>query len=172
MPTQSGHRDRFYESHCNHNIYRLRYVDHVISNGTVKGKVGTFETALKARKDADPNGAVRAIGAFRAFGGGSFWIAPNLTARAYRSGPEASNRLSARLAAAREIALAIGPLLSQGEDRRRWLRLGFGCDLADVLATIICSRRGDIPPATAALCFITYAVSLLLTGAALHSTDR
>ena len=67
---------------------------------------------------------MQAIGAFRAFGGASFWIAPDLTARAYRSGPVARDRLSARLAGAREVALALGPLLSDGEDRSRWLRLG------------------------------------------------
>jgi hypothetical protein len=115
---------------------------------------------------ADPK--VRS-GAFRAFGGASFWLAPDLTARAYRSGPVARDRLSARLAGAREVALALGPLLSDGEDRNRWLRLGLACDLADALATLIGRRRGEIPPATAALCFVTYAASVMLTGAALRS---
>ncbi|TMK98040.1 MAG: hypothetical protein E6G34_10225 [Actinobacteria bacterium] len=116
--------------------------------------------------------AIQAIGASRAFGGASFWIAPDLTARAYRSGPVARDRLSARLAGAREVALALGPLLSDGEDRSRWLRLGLACDLADALATLIGRRRrGEIPPATAALCFVTYAASVMLTGAALRSSD-
>src|SRR6267142_1193317 len=89
--------------------------------------------ALTRRRDEDANRATQAIGAFRAFGGASFWIAPDLTARAYRSGPVARDRLSARLAGAREVALALGPLLSDGEDRSRWLRLGLACDLADAL---------------------------------------
>jgi hypothetical protein len=127
--------------------------------------------ALTRKRDEDANRAAQAIGAFRAFGGASFWIAPDLTARAYRSGPVAQDRLSARLAGAREVALAIGPLLSGGEDRSRWLGLGLACDFADALATLIGRRRGEIPPATAALCLVTYAVSAVLTGTALRSND-
>jgi hypothetical protein len=130
----------------------------------------TLASDSEPRQGVSAGRAVRAIGAFRAFGGASFWIAPDLTARAYRSGPVARDRLSARLAGAREVALALGPLLGDGEDRLRWLRLGLACDLADALATLIGRRRGDIPPATAALCFVTYAASVMLTGAALRSS--
>jgi hypothetical protein len=133
--------------------------------------MGTLAADHKPRRGVDADRAMQAIGAFRAFGGGSFWIAPDLTARAYRSGPVARDRLSARLAGAREVALALGPLLSDGEDRRRWLRLGLACDLADALATLIGRRRGEIPSGTAALCFVTYAASVILTGAALRSSD-
>jgi hypothetical protein len=134
--------------------------------------MGTLAADPGPRQRVDANRAIQTIGAFRAFGGASFWIAPDLTARAYRSGPVAGDRLSARLAGAREVALALGPLLSDGEDRSRWLRLGFVCDLADALATLIGRRRGEIHPATAALCFSTYAVSMMLTGAALRSSER
>jgi hypothetical protein len=133
--------------------------------------MGTLAADAKVRQGVDADRAMQAIGAFRAFGGATFWIAPDLTARAYRSGPMAGDRLSARLAGAREVALALGPLLSDGEDRSRWLRLGLACDLADALATLIGRRRGEIPPATAALCFVTYAASLMLTGAALRSSN-
>jgi hypothetical protein len=133
--------------------------------------MGTLASDPEPRQGVSTGRAMQAIGAFRAFGGASFWIAPDLTARAYRSGPVARDRLSARLAGAREVALALGPLLSDGEDRSRWLRLGLACDLADALATLIGRRRGEIPPATAALCFLTYAASVMLTGAALRSSD-
>jgi hypothetical protein len=126
---------------------------------------------LDPRQGVDADLATQAIAAFRAFGGASFWFAPDLTARVYRSGPVARDRLSARLAGAREVALALGPLLSEGEDRSRWLRLGLACDLADALATLIGRRRGEIPPATAGLCFATYAASVMLTGAALRSSN-
>jgi hypothetical protein len=126
---------------------------------------------LGPRQDVGADLAIGAIGVFRAFGGASFWIAPDLTARAYRSGPVARDRLSARLAGAREVALALGALLSEGEDRSRWLRLGLACDLADALATLMGRRRGEIPPATAGLCFVTYAASVMLTGAALRSSN-
>jgi hypothetical protein len=133
--------------------------------------MGTLAADPKPRRGIDADRAMQAIGAFRAFGGASFWIAPDLTARAYRSGPVARDRLSARLAGAREVALALGPLLSDGEDRRRWLRLGLACDFADALATLIGRRRGEIPSATATLCFVTYAASVMLTGVALRSSD-
>jgi hypothetical protein len=133
--------------------------------------MGTLAADPKPRRGIGADRAMQAIGAFRAFGGASFWIAPDLTARAYRSGPVARDRLSARLAGAREVALALGPLLSDGEDRRRWLRLGLACDFADALATLIGRRRGEIPSATATLCFVTYAASVMLTGVALRSSD-
>jgi len=133
--------------------------------------MGALAADRKGRQGVDAGRAMQAIGAFRAFGGASFWIAPDLTARAYRSGPVARDHLSARLAGAREVALALGPLLSDGEDRSRWLRLGLACDFADALATLIGRRRGEIPSATAALCFVTYAASMMLTGVALRSSD-
>ena len=133
--------------------------------------MGTLASDPEPRQGVSAGRAMQAIGAFRAFGGASFWIAPDLTARAYGSGPVARDRLSARLAGAREVALALGPLLSDGEDRSRWLRLGLACDLADALATLIGRRRGEIPPATAGLCFVTYAASVILTGAALRSSN-
>ena len=133
--------------------------------------MGTLAADPKPRRGIDAGRAMQAIGAFRAFGGASFWIAPDLTARAYRSGPVARDHLSARLAGAREVALALGPLLSDGEDRSRWLRLGLACDFADALATLIGRRGGEIPSATAALCFVTYAASMMLTGVALRSSD-
>jgi hypothetical protein len=115
--------------------------------------------------------AVQAISAFRAFGGTAFWIAPQLTARAYGGDTESGGRLTARLAGVRESAFAAGILLSEGEDRRRWLRLGLACDLADAVATVLGRRRGDISPVTTALCFATYAVSGLLTAVALRSVS-
>jgi hypothetical protein len=112
------------------------------------------------------------IGAFRAFGGAVFWIAPGPTARVYgaRIGP--GERLTARLAGVREVALAAGPLLSAKTDRRRWLQLGLACDLADAAATLIGQRRGDLSANTASLCFVTYGISAALTAAALRSVSQ
>src|SRR5438067_693587 len=117
--------------------------------------MGTLDADPKPRRGVDASRAMQAIGAFRAFGGASFWIAPDLTARAYRSGPVARDRLSARLAGAREVALALGPLLSDGEDRSRWLRLGLACDFADALATLIGRRRVALDATTRVPCHRT-----------------
>lgn len=118
--------------------------------------------------------ALWTIAAFRAFGGCVIWLAPDLTARAYaRQGPmDGGSRLISRLAGARELALALGPLLADGEDRRRWLGLGLGCDAADATATLIGRRRGELAPRSAAACAATYAASIALTACALRATAR
>src|SRR5207302_9537591 len=99
---RSGHRDRSHESRCVPVIDRLRYIERLISNQEMNCKMRTLAIDLQPRQGAQAKRATTAIGAFRAFGGASFWIAPDLTARAYRSGPVARDRLSARLAGARE----------------------------------------------------------------------
>src|SRR5439155_19684823 len=116
-------------------MYRLRYIEQLISNQEVNCKMGTLGADPKVRQGGDAGRAMQAIGALRAFGGASFWIAPDLTARAFRSGPVAGDRLSARLAGAREVALALGPLLSDGGDRGRWLHLGLACVPYEAIAT-------------------------------------
>lgn len=131
--------------------------------------MSTFHRGRGTWQAADAARAVQAISAFRAFGGLAIWIMPDLTVRTYRGAMDPGSRLVGRLAGARETALAVGPLLSEGQDRRRWLGLGLACDVADGAATVIGRRRGDIGPVTTALCLATYAVSALLTSAALRS---
>ena len=113
--------------------------------------------------------ALKAISAFRAFGGTAYWVAPDLTARAYGASEGIADPLTARLAGAREAALAVGPWLSEDGERRSWLQLGLACDVADAVATILGRRRGDISALTTALSFATFAVSAALTLAALRS---
>jgi hypothetical protein len=116
------------------------------------------------------NGRLWAIAAFRTLGGLSAWVAPNLLSRVYGGDPaDASSLLWSRLAGSRELALAVGPLLSEGVDRTVWLRLGLACDLADMGATLIGGRKGALSPSTTRLSLATYTVSALLTGAALQS---
>jgi hypothetical protein len=114
-----------------------------------------------------------AIGAFRAVGGLSSWLTPNLLARVYGGGlPNSGELLWSRLAGSRELALAAGPLLSDGgEDQRLWLQLGLACDVADMGATLLVSRRNGVGGWTTALALTTYTVSALLTGTALRSVN-
>jgi hypothetical protein len=114
-----------------------------------------------------------AIGAFRAVGGLSVWIAPDLLARLYGGdAPEAGSLLWSRLAGSREAALAVGPVLSGGADRRRWLQLGLACDVADMVATLLADRRRDaFSRWTTGLALATYGVSALLTVAALNAAS-
>jgi hypothetical protein len=113
--------------------------------------------------------SLRAIAAFRAVGGLSVWVAPDLVARVYGGTMDPGSRLWSRLAGTRETALAVGPLLSAGADRDRWLRVGLACDLADMGATVLGTRRRGFSPWTTGLSLATYAVSATLTAAALRS---
>ena len=110
-----------------------------------------------------------AIGAFRMVGGLSTWVAPNLLARTY--GAEAfkgDSLLWSRMAGSREAALAVGPLVSEGEERRSWLVLGLVCDFADMAATVVVNRDRPFSRGTA-LALATYTVSALLTAGALKA---
>jgi hypothetical protein len=115
--------------------------------------------------------ALYAIGAFRMIGGLSTWVAPNLLARVYGGDPPAADILLwSRLAGSREVALALGPVLSEGDGRRRWLMIGLGCDFADIGATLVGNRRGDpLSYWGMRLALATYTVSALLSAAALRS---
>src|SRR2546423_13099031 len=115
---------------------------------------------------------VYAIGAFRTVGGLSAWLTPNLLARVYGgTGPDAESLLWSRLASSRELALAVGPILSEGPERRRWLLLGLACDFADMAATLIGNRRGGRLSLRSTIpALATYSVSALLTGWALRSS--
>jgi hypothetical protein len=116
--------------------------------------------------------AVYAIGAFRTVGALSAWLTLNLLARVYGgTRPAAESLLWSRLASSRELALAVGPILSEREERRRWLLLGLACDFADMAATLIGNRRGDrLSPRSTIPALATYSVSALLTGWALRSS--
>jgi hypothetical protein len=124
-----------------------------------------------SQENAQP---VYAIGAFRMVGGISAWFAPNLVAWVYGGAvPDAGSLLWSRLASSREIALALGPILSEAEERRRWLLLGLACDFADMTATLVGNRRRDrLSRRSTGLALATYSVSALLTVSALRSVRR
>jgi hypothetical protein len=110
-----------------------------------------------------------AIGAFRMVGGLSTWAAPKLLARTYGADAlEGDLLVWSRMAGSREAALAVGPLVSDGEGRRSWLMLGLVCDFADMAATVVQNRDRPFTRGTA-LALATYSVSALLTGGALKA---
>ncbi len=111
-----------------------------------------------------------AIGAFRTGGGLSPWVAPKLLGRTYGGELDSGSLLWSRLAGSREAALALGPILSQGDERRRWLQIGLACDLAVMAATMLGARGPDrLSRRGVGLALVTYAVSALLTASALNS---
>jgi hypothetical protein len=118
----------------------------------------------------EPNLPLRAIGAFRAIGGLSAWLTPDLLNRIYGGDkPEPESLLWSRIAASRELALAAGPLLSDGPGRKSWLQLGLACDIGDMAATLLNARGGTLSKRTIGLALTTYATSALLTSAALRA---
>jgi hypothetical protein len=119
---------------------------------------------------SESNLPLRAIGTFRAIGGLSAWLAPDLLSRVYGGDkPESDSLLWSRMAASRELALAAGPLLSDGPGRKSWLQLGIACDFGDMAATILSARGGTLSKWTIGLALTTYATSALLTSAALRA---
>jgi hypothetical protein len=49
----------------------------------------------------------------------------------------------ARLFGIRDFALALGLVLSRGEDRRRWRMIAIACDTADAVAGEIAARESN-----------------------------
>jgi hypothetical protein len=91
-----------------------------------------------------------ALVGYRAFAGISIWAAPGLTARVFGFETDRSQFYLGRLAGSRQVALAVGTALADGEARRLWLRLGLMCDALDTLAAVIGGAKGDTAPKQAA----------------------
>lgn len=81
------------------------------------------------------------------------WLMPRVAGRLFgldvKGNPQAP--YIARLFGARDVALAIGTLTSDGDAETQWLRAGLGCDVADAFAGVAGWRAGYLPPITAAL---------------------
>jgi hypothetical protein len=85
--------------------------------------------------------------------GAGAWLAPRLSGRLFGLDPAANPQLPyvGRLFGVRDIALAMGVQLSEGQNRRVWLRLGMACDLADSAAGLLAGRNGELSPIATAL---------------------
>jgi len=89
---------------------------------------------------------VQALAIYRAFAGVSVWLAPSQMARVFalETGDGSALAYAGRLAAVRELTLGVGPVLSQGEARRTWLRLALMCDVSDTVAAVAGARGGGL----------------------------
>ena len=74
-----------------------------------------------------------------------------------------------RLAAIRELTPGVGPVLSQGEARRTWLRLALTCDVSDTVAAVAGARGGGLSAGATARTAAVTITSGFLTAAALQS---
>jgi hypothetical protein len=106
-------------------------------------------------------GAVKALVGLRIAIGTASWVTPRVAGKLFgldaRANPQSP--YLARLFGARDIALGIGVLSSEGDARRLWLVAGLACDVADAAAGAAGGLRGYLPKFT----------SVLVTGTALSA---
>ncbi len=83
----------------------------------------------------------------------SSWLTPRVAGRIFGLDARANPQLPylARLFGARDVALAAGTVLSEGQSRSVWLQIGVACDVADALAGLAAGSRGYLGPVSAAL---------------------
>ena len=116
------------------------------------------------------NDAVRALAGVRILIGVSSWLTPRVAGRLFgldaKTNPQSP--YLARLFGARDIALGVGALVSEGDARRQWLVAGLACDGADVAAGVAGGARGYLPKFTSLLVAATALTAVGLGAAALN----
>ena len=79
--------------------------------------------------------------------GGASWLAPRFSGKL--SGFDADRNPQStywtRLFGARDVALGVGALQTDGASRRRVIQLTAACDVADFASSLLGRRSGDIP---------------------------
>jgi hypothetical protein len=101
----------------------------------------------------DRNRALNMLAGVRMAIGVASWATPRPAGRLFGLDAVANPQAPylARLFGARDVALAVGALRSEGQARRQWLVAGLACDVADALAGIAGGRRQYLPTLTSAL---------------------
>jgi hypothetical protein len=105
--------------------------------------------------------------------GAGAWLAPRFSGRLFGLDPNANPQAPylGRLFGARDVALAFGLSTSSGGQRANWLRIGVACDLADAVAGLLASRRGELPTRAAILVTGTALGAAALGLAALQAAE-
>lgn len=90
--------------------------------------------------------AMNTLTVMRSAIGASSWLMPITAGKLF--GIDGSKDVSAafylRLGGTRDFALAAGPLVTSGPNRRKMLGVAAACDVGDILATAIARRNGRI----------------------------
>lgn len=96
---------------------------------------------------------LKALSGMRTAIGASAWLTPRLAGRLFGLDIDGNPQAPylARLFGVRDLALAAGPLQSEGEARARWLKIGVVCDAADAAAAMLAWRDGYVGAPTAVL---------------------
>jgi len=97
--------------------------------------------------------AVNALIASRIAFGIAAWLFPRAAAKAFGFDMTGNPQLPylARLIGTRDAILAYGLLTSEGDEQKRWLRIGLANDGADTVAAIAGGVGGYLPRRTAAI---------------------
>ena len=83
----------------------------------------------------------------------SSWLTPRVAGKLFGLDANANPQSPylARLFGARDVALGVGMLLSEGDAHSTWLQIGIACDVADAVAGLAAGGRGYLGPVSAAL---------------------
>ena len=122
------------------------------ARGTVSSRARAWR-ATRRMRDVPGSDPSQTLVGLRLAIGLSSWLTPRVAGKLFGLDAKANPQLPyvARLFGARDVALAAGIVMSQGEPRSLWLRIGFACDLADAAAGLAAGTRGDLGPVSAAL---------------------
>jgi hypothetical protein len=114
--------------------------------------------------------AIKTLAGIRLAIGIASWATPRAAGKAFGLDASANPQgpYLARLFGARDVALALGALGSQGDARRQWLVAGLACDAADVLAGVAGGLGGYLPRFTSVLVSGTALSAAVLGGLALR----
>jgi hypothetical protein len=96
---------------------------------------------------------VKTLSGMRTVIGAGAWLTPRLAGRLFGLDVDGNPQAPylARLFGVRDLALAAGPLQSEGRAREQWLQIGAACDAADAAAALLAWRGGYIGAPTAVL---------------------
>jgi hypothetical protein len=100
------------------------------------------------------------------------WATPRVAGRTFGL-DAATNPQSpylARLFGARDLAPAVGALMTEGDAQRQWIAIGAACDVADAIAGIAGGRAGYLDKATTFFVTATAVTAAVMGAAALRQS--
>lgn len=122
----------------------------------------------------DAERSVRALGMLRIAIGVVSWVAPDLAGKLFGLDVKRNRQAPylARLFGIRDLALGVGTLRAQGQERKAWLAAGVVCDTADTAAAKLGHRDGYLPTSTAALVALPAVAATVLGVIALREAPK
>jgi hypothetical protein len=106
--------------------------------------------------------------------GAGTWVAPRFAGKLFGLDVDGNPQLPyiGRLFGIRDLALAAGLVMSGGESRKVWLKLGIVCDAADAVAGVLAGRDGQLSRTSTILVTAPALLGMVMGVAALQATDQ